>query len=259
MHCLKWVDNTEEICNHFSWYIKLFVFLNPIPIAIGTIGNELRFIEVNHWLEDIESREGKRRRSARDSARIQDKMFRIEQNFAKNKERYNGFIATVDNLVGRVNELPLEYREIFGKLKSQAKQTRLDNKLHIFSGSKRTQRSEYKTLMKPFKPIHYKHVRIIYFNIAKIMDQVEVEIREELLEKKRRDGQMIPESSDPKFEGKKPSGQQKDKFHMIYYYDMDKLTEDFALRIIDWLVFREDLHHLPVIREGEPRFKPKED
>jgi hypothetical protein len=185
-------------------------------------------------------------------------MFRIQQNFEKNKERYNGFVATMDNLIGRVNDLPMEYREVFGKLKSEAKQTRLDNKLHIYSGSRRVQKTEFKNILRPFKTVHYKHVRIIYFNIAKLMDKVEVEVREELLEKKRRDGQMIPET-DSRYGNRKPSGQQKDKFHMIYYYDMDNLTEDFALRIIDWLVFKEDLHHLPIIRDGEPRFKSKED
>jgi hypothetical protein len=213
---------------------------------------------VSHWLDEIESREGKRRRSARESARIQDKMFRIQQNFEKNKERYNSFIATLDNLIGRVNDLPMEHREIFGKLKSQAKQTRLDNKLHIFSASKRAQKTEFKSILRPFRTVHYKHVRVIYFNIAKIMDKVEVEIREELLEKKRRDGQMIPEH-EVHLGSRKPTGQQKDKFHMIYYYDIDNLDEDFALRIIDWLVFREDLHHLPIIRDGEPRFKPREE
>jgi hypothetical protein len=90
--------------------------------------------------------------------------------------------------------------------------------------------------------------------VAKLMDKAEVEIREEFLEKKRRDGQIISDAED-KNKSNKPEGFDTDKFHQIYYYDMDKLTPELALKIIDWLAFKEELDHIPVIEEGEPRFR----
>lgn len=209
---------------------------------------------MGHWLEDIERHESRKHRSARDSARIQDKIFRIKQNYEKNKGTYDAFIAKLDELVERVNSLPMEYREEFNKMKSQEKKSKLDNKLHFFSSSRRQQKMEFKGFLNPLKNVKYKHVRIIYFNVAKLMDKVEVEIREEFLEKKRRDGQIISDA-EGKNKSNKPAGIDSDKFHQIYYYDMDKLTPELALKIIDWLAFKEELDHIPVIEEGEPRFR----
>jgi hypothetical protein len=85
------------------------------------------------------------------------------------------------------------------------------------------------------------------------MDKVEVEIREEFLEKKRRDGKVVPEHETPK-EFRKPQSE-KDKFHEIYYYDMAKLTDDLAYQILDWLAFKENVDHVPIVMDGEPRFR----
>ncbi len=41
----------------------------------------------------------------------------------------------------------------------------------------------------------------------------------------------------------------------IYYYGMEKLTDELAYQIIDWLTFREEVDHIPVVTGGEPRFK----
>lgn len=208
---------------------------------------------MGHWLEDIERQESRKHRSARDSARIQDKIFRIAQNYEKNRDLYDSFIDKMNNLTERVNNLPMEYREDFNKIKAQSKESKLNNHLHYFSSSRRHYKMEFRGLFNPLKNIHYKHVRLIYFNVAKVMDKVEVEIREEYLEKKRRDGQVIPEEGE-RNKSRKPSAIENDKFHQIYYYDMEKLTPELALKIIDWLAFKEELHHIPIIAEGEERF-----
>jgi len=208
---------------------------------------------VGHWLEDIEHHESRKHGRASDSARIQDKKFRIQQNYAKNKDVYDGFIARLHGLVDRVNSLPMEYREEFGKINFKEKESKLNNQLKYFSSSRRTQKMEFKGFMNPLKNVHYKHVRIIYFNIAKLMDKVEVEIREEFLEKKRRDGKVVPEHENPR-EFHKPQSE-KDKFHEIYYYEMDRLTDDLAYRILDWLAFKQNVDHIPIIVDGEPRFR----
>jgi len=208
---------------------------------------------VAHWLDEIERQESRRRGSASSSARVLDKKFRIQQNYQKNKELFEGFVVKVQNLVERVNGLPMEHREVFGKINSKLKDTRLDNHLSYFSSSRRMEKTEFKNILQPFKTVHYKHVRVIYFNVAKLMDKVEVEIYEELLAKKRHDGQIVAEHEAP-HQSKKPHSE-KGKFHDIYYYDMASLTDELAVKIIDWLAFHEEVSHIPIVHDGEPRFK----
>jgi hypothetical protein len=208
---------------------------------------------VAHWLDEIERQESRRRGSSSGSARIQDKKFRIQQNYAKNKEIYDAFISKVQSLVVRVNNLPMAHREVFGKISEHQKETKLDNHFFYFSSSRRIEKTEFKSILNPFKTVHYKHVRVIYFNVAKLMDKAEVEIYEELLEKKRHDGKIVPENESPDHVRKPHSD--KEKFHEIYYYDMEKLTEPLAMQIIDWLAFHEEVQHIPIIHDGEPRFK----
>ena len=205
-----------------------------------------------HWLDEIERQESRKRGSASSSARVQDKKFRIQQNYTKNQVIYDGFIAKMQGLVSRVNNLPIAHREIFGKINEHEKNSKLDNHLTVFSSSRRVEKTEFRGILHPFSTIHYKHVRVIYFNVAKLMDKVEVEIYEELLEKKRRDGQIVEEHEDPNHVRKPHSD--KDKFHEIYYYDMSGLDEELALRIIDWLAFHEEVSHIPIVVDGEPRF-----
>ena len=207
-----------------------------------------------HWLDEIEHLESRKHRSASDSARIQDKKFRIQQNYEKNSEVYDGFLEKLHGLVERVNSLPIEYREVFGKINSRTKDSKLGNHLNFFSSSRRTQKLQFVNILQPLKNVHFKHVRVIYFNVAKIMDKAEVEILEEFLEKKRKDGQIIPENDSKS--RKKPQTED-DKFHEIFYYDIHKLNEDLAYKVIDWLVFRENVEHLPVVHEGEPRFESR--
>ena len=206
-----------------------------------------------HWLDEIERQESRKKGSASGSARVQDKKFRIQQNYQKNKEIYESFISRLQGVIERVNNLPFEHREIFGKINIKQKDTKLDNHLNYYSSSRRTEKTEFKNLLHPFHTVHYKHVRVIFFNVAKLMDKVEVEIYEELLEKKRRDGQVVEEHENPKDFHKNHSD--RDKFHEIYYYDMARLDSDLALKIIDWLAFREEVNHIPIVTEGEPRFK----
>jgi hypothetical protein len=210
---------------------------------------------VSHWLDEIEKTERRKHRSSSDSARIQDKKFRIQQNYEKNRDAYDGFMQKLHSLVERVNSLPFEYREVFNKINDKEKKSKLDNHLHVFSSSRRTQKMQFRSLLRPLKNVHFKHVRVIYFNVAKIMDKVEVEVLEELLEKKRRDGKIIPEHEEEK--GFKKPESEDDKFHEIYLYDMEKLNEEFAYQVIDWLAFKENVEYLSIVNEGKPRFESR--
>jgi hypothetical protein len=206
-----------------------------------------------HWLDEIERLESRKHRSASSSARVQDKKFRIQQNYQKNKEIYDGFINKMKSLAERVNNLPIEYRDVFGKITFKAKNSKLDNQLNYFSSSRRLQKLQFKSLLNPLKQVHFKHVRVIYLNVAKIMDKVEIELLEEYLEKKRKDGQLVSDEAHKLFAHKPHSDI--NKFHEVYYYDMSKLNDELALNIIDWLAFHEEIEHIPVIEQGEVRFK----
>ena len=207
-----------------------------------------------HWLEELERQESRKHQSAKDSARIQDKIFRIRQNYEKNQEIYDGFLEKLVNLVNRVNHLPLQHRKEFGMIGAKAKESKLDNKLHYFSSSRRVTKIEYRGILNPLKNVHYKHIRVVFFNVAKIMDKAEIELKEEMIEKKRHDGKVIPEHPEGSEDSSQRGRSRENYFHNVYYYDMDKLTEDFALRLIDWLTFHEDIEYLPVIHDGEARF-----
>jgi hypothetical protein len=36
---------------------------------------------------------------------------------------------------------------------------------------------------------------------------------------------------------------------------MNNLTQELAVKIIDWLAFHEEVSHIPIVHDGEPRFK----
>ncbi len=212
---------------------------------------------MSHWLEEIERMESRKNRSASDSARIQDKKFRIQQNYQKNKIPYDSFIERLNKLVERVNDLPLEHREVFGKLTAKSRISKLDNHLNYFSSSRKIHKVEFRSIINPLKNIHYKHIRVIFINVAKIMDKVEVEILEVFQEKKVHDGKLISEEDKNKHNPGKPRSD-KNKFHEIYYYDINNLSDELGLKIIDWLTFHVNLEELPIVKDGELRFKDKE-
>lgn len=202
-----------------------------------------------HWLEDLE-RKDRHKKQPSNSLRHQDKAFRIKQNYDKNHLVYKRFISEVTSLANRVNNLPLEHRKVFSKINVKEKRLKLNNRLNYFSSSHRLSKTEFSGIFHPFRKVHYKHIRVIFFKLSKIMDKVEVEVKEEYLEKKLRDGKL----DDSTHQDSKKN--QKGRFHQVYYYEISNLTNEFAVHIIDWLAFQEDVHHLPVLNDGE--LKPRE-
>ena len=108
-----------------------------------------------HWIEKAERADKNNKKPSGENAQVQDKKFRIRQNYQKNKAIYDGFIRKMNNLVDRVNQLPAEHREEFGKLNSSEKKSHLDNKLWHFSSSKRYSKRVFKGVFKPFKDTHF--------------------------------------------------------------------------------------------------------
>lgn len=197
-----------------------------------------------HWLEDSEREERKKKRKpARESARIQDKMFRIKKNYEKNKDIYEEFIAQIHNLVERVNNLPAEKREPFKYLEAKAKESKLGNHLYIFSSSERAEKRIATKSFPFYKNQYYKHIRIIYFCISKEMDMAEIEVKENYLAKTR----MKSHGSEEHDIDLLDDGLT--RVDVLFLYKIKKLNKDLAFRVLDWIAFKEDLNYLPFTEE----------
>lgn len=177
------------------------------------------------------------------SRRIAEKKSAISKNYEKNKAAYEAFIKMMYSLVQRVNGLPEDMREPFGKLKATSKKTKLNNHLNFFASSRREQKFNFLSFLR-LKPTHAKHYRVLYVYISKDEGFVNLEIKENYLVRKR-----IPESGQESQSGKKKSNQSKERTHVIMKYAIAKLNEQTGLDIIDWLVFRKHFQDLPLWKE----------
>jgi len=199
---------------------------------------------MTHWLEQAERSQRKsKQRSGSMSRRIAEKKDAISRNYEQNKDAYEAFLQIMYSLIQRVNSLPDEMREPFGKLKAMSKKTKLNNHLHFFAGSRREQKFNFLSLLR-LKPIHAKHYRILYVYISKDLGYVNLEIKENYLIRKR-----IPESGHDSRSGDKKSSHSKERTHVIMKYAIAKLNEQTGLDFIDWLVFRKDFQDLALWKE----------
>ncbi len=203
---------------------------------------------MTHWLEDAEREEQhKKQKPLKDSAKIQDKMFRIKQNYDVNKDSYEAFISRLKDLSERANNLPMEKREPWLHIDTKAKDSKLDNHFYFFSTN---ERFDKRVITKHFpfvKNQHFKHIRVIYFSISKEMGKVEVELKEDYLAKTRissEDNSQIKEFIDDGLQ----------RVDVIFLYNISDLNNELAFKILDYLVYKEDLKSLPF---GEEHFKYK--
>jgi len=195
-----------------------------------------------NWLEEAEQELDKKKGSKKHSARVLDKKFRIQENYKKNKDKYDEFIAKLNELVDRVNNLPIEKKQPFGYINSKEKKSRLNNHLNYFSSSNRIEKLRFRGFLKLFKLSHYKNVRVIYFSVSRHIDIVGIEIKERSLLKERiKAGSKTDEKKGDK--GSKHKDQ--DSIHFKFAWDMNKLDDELAIQVISWLAFKEDLRNLP--------------
>jgi hypothetical protein len=204
-----------------------------------------------HWLEERENERDAGKSNKARSASFKDRKFRISQNYARNKEAYEGFLSRLSALIDRVNQLPADHRKDFGKISVQRKESQLDHHLLYFSTSRRFQEWGFRGILRPLVRVHYKHVRIIYFFISTQMNKTDVEIRDEYLVKHRYDGKVI-HAGDPQSRHHR-SRKGRERFHKVYAYDISLLDEELAMTIIDWLAFKAPVTNLPVLQLGEER------
>lgn len=188
-----------------------------------------------HWLEEAE-KDGHPRApgSSLQHERTLHKKEGILANYIKYQNQYDDFISRMHHLIDRVNNLPMTKREPFGQMEARSKDSKLNNHLNIFSSSHRLVRPGKTGMFSWFKKYHFKHIRVIYIHVPKVPGMAELEIKENYLARtaidpKTKSGKVI-----------KPVGKS-EKLHVLFYFDMNKLSEEVALDIIDWLAFSREI------------------
>jgi len=200
---------------------------------------------MSHWLEEAEREEQhKKERPSRESAKIQDKIFRIKQNYDANKETYKNFITYFFDLCERANNLPHEKKLPWVRIDFRLKESKLENHLYYASTSEAIDKVVKTSSFPFFKRQHFKHLRSIHFNVSKKMDFAEVEVRDDYLARTRLksdDG----DKTDIYDDGFK-------RVKVVFEYEMKKLNKNLSIAVLDWLAFKKDISSLPF---GEENFK----
>lgn len=179
------------------------------------------------WLEEIEGK-ARRKKSLSEKAtqRIEQKKIKVSANFQKNGEKYNDFISKLKELVGRVNNLPEEERADFIEIDFKYKTTEFDNHLYIFSSSKKVYIEKFKLFILKNRKYRFKYARVIYLDISKEIDKVEIEVKEKFI---------------PKGHRRKYNQEDIDKLFKVSF---ELLNSEFANRIISWLAFKNNVNHI---------------
>ena len=136
---------------------------------------------MSNWLEEAESKKSLMDENGASLDRTELKKEAIGQNYQANKELYESFIQRLEGLAIRVNNLPMEYRESFGKINYKFKESKLNNHLYYLSCSKRIQKRLKGSIFTYFKKYNFKHIRVGYFTVSRKMGMIDIELKENLL------------------------------------------------------------------------------
>lgn len=203
---------------------------------------------MSHWLEEAEREELLRRqRPTHDSAKIQDKIFRINKNYEINGQAYDKFIEILHDVCERANHLPSEKREPWNHIEIKSKESKLNNHLFTFTTDERIDKVVTTSRFPFFKRQHFKHIRHIYFAVSKEMGKCEIEVKDDYLAKTRL-------NLDDGKEFDRPANDGFQRVNVIFMFDIENLTKEIAIKILDWLAFKNDLKSLPF---GEEHFKTR--
>jgi len=199
---------------------------------------------MTHWLEEaeqgLEEEPQKKRKLSRTI--VQQKAENIRKNYEANKDAYDGFINNLFSVCQRANNLPPEMREPWRMIESKAKVSKLDS--HLFSFISR-ERFDMRVATKSFPFIklrHYKHVRKIMVSVSKDLGMANIEVYDDFIAKKRLNKTDGSEEKHDRDDGL-------DRFHVVYHYPINLLGKEIALKILDWLVFKEEVEYLPFKEE----------
>ncbi len=191
---------------------------------------------MGNWLEEAEREVRRTEPGFRGSTeRIKIKKDRIRENYDKIKVDYDGFVEEMMLLLDRINRLPLEKRQDFGKIDGKRKESKLDNELYIFSSSTRMKKRSLRKISSLLKPSHVKHVRLFFISISKNEGMVDIELKDSFMERERM------KSHDKR----KDSTDKHQKLTLLLCEEVGKMDKKAAMAIVSWLAFKEDLDSLP--------------
>ncbi|MCB9015923.1 MAG: hypothetical protein H6541_09030 [Lentimicrobiaceae bacterium] len=193
-----------------------------------------------HWLEEAEKFQKPPDESISRSERIQQKYTRIQENFAKYGELYLAFVQDLHGLISRVNLLPAAQRQPFGKMEGREKESKLNNRLNIFSSSRRLKRSSFWGFLPFLQSGYFKHVRVIFIYVSDTEAMADIELKENILQREM--GKADLESDQAKSAKSK-------KFHVTCRTQMDSLSHEAALEMIDWLAFSKEIEDCNFYRQ----------
>ncbi len=202
---------------------------------------------MTHWLEEAENKKQEKVNKSKVSrTKIRNKMEGIKQNYETNKEVYDGFINSLFTVCQRANNLPPESRQPWDAIESKARASKLDNHYFTF-GTKERFDKKVPTKTFPFiKTRHYKHVRKIMIAISETIGMVNIEVYQDYLAKTR----LL---TDDKSDSSTFIDDGLERSHFIYHYSINGLNEALMLNLLDWLVFKKGMEHLPFKKEDIKR------
>jgi len=193
---------------------------------------------MDNWIESEENEIEERKRFSIDiRRRIEAKKQKIRANYEQNGEKFGVFMNEIFTLVDRVNNLPESKRSGVREIEGKTKDNVLDNKLTIFSGSKRVELKLFTGLFSGYDNFKYKHIRSIHFFFSKEMGKFEVEYKE---------------SYNPKGHSKK---YRKGRKHDIFRYKFDDINDSLPMSIVEWLVFRKEFEQISFDKKELFRWK----
>lgn len=205
--------------------------MDKLPVILKfVVGLKTNLLNMTHWLEDAEKHHTPEGDSLSGNERFNLKYQKIQLNYAQYQKQYDAFIGEMHGLILRVNNLPVNQRVPFSKMEGREKESRLKNKLNIFSSSQRINKSGFFGFLPFVKTHHFKHIRVVFITISDKPGMIDLEMKENILirEPIRKEKSIQQGKSD-----------KHSKFHVIYCFPIEKLNEQVGLEIIDWLAFRK--------------------
>jgi len=165
----------------------------------------------------------------------------IRENYQANKVLFDSFITDLKKLVERVNKLPAEHRQPFGKLGFHFKDSKLDNQLHYFSSSTKVKKRMYKNIFHLFKTYTFKRVRVAYLTVSSQQGMINVELKENMLLRVR-----LTRSGEHE-RLKDPRRRNKDRKNYRFSLELQNMNGTEPREIIDWLAFRKEMKDIHLI------------
>ncbi len=202
---------------------------------------------MGHWLDDAEKRLDLKHRKEDFKRILEYRKERINSNYERHGKLYDSFKDTMIDLARRVNNLPVEEREPYGAITYKRKSSRSDNLSYYLRTSIRKQKFEFRGLKKLFKKAHYKQVRSIFISLSSHDGFIHFELNESELKRER----LVDQESSKEKSNKKKN---KSRHRFMYRYDLDKIDENMARDILDWLTHRSAMDKISF---AKPEFQIK--